>query len=71
MESPFPAISPSVFIDKSLWVRKAREDIEEVDAMPSHIALPLDFSPFIHRVLQYPQLYALVKACDEPARHCP
>ena len=56
MESPFPVISPCIFLDKALWVRKAREDIKEVDAMPSHISLPLGFIPFIHHGLQYAQI---------------
>ena len=56
MESPFPIISPRILLDKSLWVRKAREDIKEVDAVLSHIALSLGFIPFIHRIVQYAQI---------------
>jgi hypothetical protein len=56
MESLFPVLSPCVFLDKPLWVRKAREDIKEVDATPSHIALPLGFIPFIPHALLYAQI---------------
>jgi hypothetical protein len=67
MESTFPVISPCVFLDKSLWVRKAREDIKEVDAMPSHIALPLGFIPFLHRILLYVQI---VCTCQGLSQAC-
>jgi hypothetical protein len=56
MEALFPVISPCVFLDKPLWVRKAREDIKEVDATPLHIALPLGFIPFILHALLYVQI---------------
>ena len=65
MEPPFPVISPCVFLDKPLWVRKAREDIKEVDATPSHIALPLGFIPFILHAYCMHKLSALVKAGHE------
>jgi hypothetical protein len=67
MESPFPVISPCIFLNKSLWVRKAREDIKEVDAMLSHIALPLGFIPLIHRILLYAQI---VCTCQGLSRAC-
>ena len=51
MELLFPVLSPCVFLDKPLWVRKARQDIKEVDATPSHIALPLGFIPCILHIL--------------------
>jgi hypothetical protein len=53
MEAPFPVVSPCVFLDQPLGVGKAREDIKEVEAMPSHIALPLRFIPFIPHDLMY------------------
>jgi hypothetical protein len=65
MESPFPILSPCVFLKKPLWVRKAREDIKEVDAMPLHIALPLGFIPFIPHIYCMHKLSALVKACHQ------
>ena len=55
MEPPFPVISPYVFLNKALWVEKARDDIEEVNAVLSHIALPLHFIPFKPHSLQYGQ----------------
>jgi hypothetical protein len=67
MESPFPVISPCVFLDTSLWVRKAQEDIKEVDAMPLHMALPLGFIPLIHRILLYAQI---VCTCQGLPRAC-
>jgi hypothetical protein len=65
VESPFPVFSPCVFLDKPLWVRKAREDIKEIEATPSHIALPLGFIPFITHTLCMHTLSALVKARHE------
>jgi len=53
MEPPFSVVSPCVFLDQPLGVGKAREDINEVEAMPSHIALPLRFVPFIPHDLVY------------------
>ena len=53
MEAPFPVVSPCVFLDQPLGVGKAREDIKEVEAMLSHIALPLRFISFIPHVLVY------------------
>ena len=47
MKPPFPVVSPCVFLDQPLGVGKAREDIKEVEAMPSHIALPLRCILFI------------------------
>ncbi len=53
MEPPFPVVSPCVFLDQPLGLGKAREDIKEVEAMPSHIALPLRFIPCIPHDLMY------------------
>jgi hypothetical protein len=53
MEAPFPVVSPCVFLGQPLGVGKAREDIKEVEAMPSHIALPLRPIPFIPHYLVY------------------
>jgi hypothetical protein len=62
MKPPFPVISPCVFLNKALRVGKARDDIREVDAVPSHIALPLRFIPFKPHSLLYVQNVCTVKS---------
>jgi hypothetical protein len=61
MEPPFSVISPYVLLHKALRVEKARDDIEEVDAVLSHIALPLHFIPFKPHSLLYVQSVCTVK----------
>jgi hypothetical protein len=61
MEPPFPVISPYVFRNKALRGENARDDIEEVDAVPSHIALPLHCIPVKSHSLLYVQSVCTVK----------
>ena len=67
MEPLFPVIPPSVCLNKSLRIGKARDDIKEVDAMPSHIALPLGLIPFIPHILLYAHI---VCTCQGWSRAC-
>jgi hypothetical protein len=57
----FPVTSPYIFLNEALRVGKARNDIGEVDAVLSHIALPLHFIPFKLHNLLYVQSVCIVK----------
>ena len=59
MEPLFPIIAPGVFLNQPLRVRKARDDIQEVNMMPLHIALSLRRIPFIAHTLLYVQIVCL------------
>jgi hypothetical protein len=63
MEPLFPIVPPCIFLHKPLWVGKARENVKEVEAVPSHIALSLRFIPFITHDLLYVHIVCTVKPC--------
>jgi hypothetical protein len=64
VEPLFPVVPPYIFLDEPLRVGKARDDIKEVDAVPSHIALPLRFIPFIVHYQLYVQIVCTIKPCS-------
>jgi hypothetical protein len=61
VEPLFTVIPACIFLYKPLRIGKARDNIKEIDAVPSHIALPLRFIPFIAHKRLYVQIVCTVK----------